>query len=255
MNNNLIATSTKARILLCAEKAYAQGGLAEFTLRSLADSAVVNLAAINYHFRTKQTLIEAMLLKVLSPLYQERVALLCQVQQHYGENTQPTHVMAALLLPLIREILVGREKHHLAFMRQSASDTSPCVRHVLDKHFSSIGSQFEQAFAKCSSELPADEASWRSRIFCNALPGSVNNRSTGEMCISLLASPMTSVHDAMVKLGCLAESVLVGYAKKSHVMYVVADLFKTMRDFPTVEALRYSHSDSLLIARDIAIEG
>jgi len=75
------------------------------------------------------------------------------------------------------------------------------------------------------------------------------------MCISLLASPMTSVHDAMVKLGCLAESVLVGYAKKSHVMYVVADLFKTMRDFPTVEALRYSHSDSLLIARDIAIEG
>ena len=231
--NNSSALSTRARILACAEQAYAYHGLVDFTLRSLAEAAAVNLAAINYHFRNKQALIEAMLIRVLSPIYQERADLLSHVRRHYGENIQPTHVMAALLLPLLKEILIRPETHHISFMRQSASDTDPAVRAVLTRHFSAIGLQFDQAFAHSASEVPKDEAIWRSRVFCNALPGSVNNRSTGELCISLLANPAMSIQDAMVKLGCLAESVLVGYAKKSHVAHVVADLFNLLPDSPT----------------------
>jgi AcrR family transcriptional regulator len=235
---NFSANSTRARILSCAEKAYAHRGMVDFTLRSLSDAAEVNLAAINYHFRSKQALVEAMLVKVLAPLYEQRLSLLTHIQQHYGDNMQPTHIMAALLLPLMREISVRQENHHLPFMMQTASDTDPAVRSVLKTHYSAIGDKFEQAFAKSAADVPVDEALWRSRVFCNALPGSVNNLSTGALCMSLLAYPMASLHATMVNLGCLAESVLTGCTKKAHVSHVVADLFDTLREFPTFATLR-----------------
>ena len=49
--------STKERILGAAEELFARNGFAGASLRELTSTAKVNLAAVNYHFGSKDNLV------------------------------------------------------------------------------------------------------------------------------------------------------------------------------------------------------
>ena len=73
------AAATKERILDTAEALFMEHGFEATGLRSMTTAAGVNLAAVNYHFGTKEELFEAVLTRRLDPMNQERVALLDQM--------------------------------------------------------------------------------------------------------------------------------------------------------------------------------
>ena len=58
---------TKERILDAAERLFAERGFAATSLRSITAAAGVNLAAVNYHFRSKEALLEAVFTRRLGP--------------------------------------------------------------------------------------------------------------------------------------------------------------------------------------------
>ena len=64
---------TKVQILDAAEQLFADDGFAKTSLRSIVSAAGVNLAAINYHFGTKEGLIRAVLERRMNPLADERL--------------------------------------------------------------------------------------------------------------------------------------------------------------------------------------
>ena len=76
---------TKQRILNAAEHLFAQDGYHATSLRSITTVAEVNLAAVNYHFGSKETLLEAVIERRLKPLNEIRSgqleALLKQAEQ------------------------------------------------------------------------------------------------------------------------------------------------------------------------------
>ena len=59
--------STVDRILDTAEVLFAQKGFAETSLRAITSKAGVNLAAVNYHFGSKEALIQAVFQRFLDP--------------------------------------------------------------------------------------------------------------------------------------------------------------------------------------------
>ena len=61
-------TETVDRILDAAEILFAEKGFSETSLRSITGKAKVNLAAVNYHFGSKNALIQAVFNRFLSPL-------------------------------------------------------------------------------------------------------------------------------------------------------------------------------------------
>lgn len=61
-------SETVERILDAAEQLFARYGFAETSLRQITTKAKVNLAAVNYHFGSKQSLIQAVLMRVLNPV-------------------------------------------------------------------------------------------------------------------------------------------------------------------------------------------
>lgn len=63
-----LATDTAGRIIRAAEKLFAEQGFKETTMRQITAQADVNLAAVNYHFGSKQGLIQAVAEHVLTPL-------------------------------------------------------------------------------------------------------------------------------------------------------------------------------------------
>src|SRR6478672_8382007 len=99
------ATDTKKRILDVAERLFADQGFAGTSLRGIIADAGVNLAAVHYHFRSKEALLEAVLIRRIGPLNQERLALLDQC----GISPQLEDVLGALFAPTIRMILSSPE--------------------------------------------------------------------------------------------------------------------------------------------------
>ena len=60
-------SATAERILDAAEQLFAEHGFSETSLRSITSRAGVNLAAVNYHFGSKKTLIQAVFTRFLAP--------------------------------------------------------------------------------------------------------------------------------------------------------------------------------------------
>src|SRR6478735_4208047 len=104
-NVALDATSadTKTRILDAAEQLFMEHGFEATSLRSLTSAASVNLAAVNYHFGTKEELFEAVLTRRLDPMNQERIDLLTRMEREAGEKPVSCEkLISAMLVPALR---------------------------------------------------------------------------------------------------------------------------------------------------------
>ena len=80
---------TKDRILDSAERLFADHGFAATSLRQITADANVNLAAVNYHFKSKEALLSAVIERTLGPINQRRMALLDELEAQ-SDGGQPT---------------------------------------------------------------------------------------------------------------------------------------------------------------------
>src|SRR3982750_3116377 len=93
--------STKERILGAAETLFARHGFAGASLRQVTASANVNLAAVNYHFGSKENLINEVFRRRLDALNGHRLQALDVVlteQRNTLENIPGAFVRPALAL-------------------------------------------------------------------------------------------------------------------------------------------------------------
>src|SRR5437868_10883477 len=101
-----VVADTKQRILDVAEQLFADNGFAGTSLRRIIAAAEVNLAAVHYHFRSKESLLEAVLMRRMVPLNDERLALLNQLEQEArGEGADLEEILVAFIGPPMRLIL------------------------------------------------------------------------------------------------------------------------------------------------------
>ncbi|MCZ6663464.1 MAG: TetR family transcriptional regulator, partial [Actinobacteria bacterium] len=75
-----MAVETKERIVRAAEILFAKEGYAGTSLRQITESAGVNIAAVNYHFGSKENLLIEILDRVVGPINAERLLLLDEAQ-------------------------------------------------------------------------------------------------------------------------------------------------------------------------------
>ena len=93
---------TKQKILDTAERLFADHGYSATSLRHIIAEAGVNLAAIHYHFGSKQDLLDQLILRKAGPMNERRLKLL---DQFIGEAAPapPTveKIMEALIVPAV----------------------------------------------------------------------------------------------------------------------------------------------------------
>jgi AcrR family transcriptional regulator len=83
MNQSFESTArrdTKDRILDTAERLFADHGFAATSLRQITAEAQVNLAAVNYHFKSKEALLSAVIERRLGPINKRRMELLDEME-------------------------------------------------------------------------------------------------------------------------------------------------------------------------------
>jgi AcrR family transcriptional regulator len=75
---------TKDKILDTAERLFADHGFAATSLRQITTEANVNLAAVNYHFKSKEALLSAVIERTLAPINRRRLELLDELEASSG---------------------------------------------------------------------------------------------------------------------------------------------------------------------------
>jgi AcrR family transcriptional regulator len=156
--------ATKLAILKATERLVAAHGLEATSLRAITAAAKVNLAAVNYHFSTKDALILAMLNRRLGPINEARLLLLDQFEQEAGEKPVALEkILEALFRPVLDKVS-GRSHGGRDFLRLlglALSEPSAYLKPLVEKEFSEKTRRFHRALRRALPELSECEAYWR----------------------------------------------------------------------------------------------
>jgi len=103
------AENTRERILRAAERIYAASGFHGMSLRDVTLLAGVNLAAVNYHFGSKDKLIFALADRRLTPINAERLERLAQLRGKHAQEPIPVReLVGALIDPMFKALRQGK---------------------------------------------------------------------------------------------------------------------------------------------------
>src|SRR5689334_6029247 len=160
--------STKERILGAAETLFARHGFAGASLRQVTAAANVNLAAVNYHFGSKDNLIEEVFRRRLDELNARRIEALEAALA--GGTPKLEDVLAAFIRPALDFSLDEAGGH--AFMRVLArayAEHNERLRKFLHDNYGHVLKQFVAAFTHLLPGLDKQELYWRLDIVSGAL--------------------------------------------------------------------------------------
>jgi len=125
---------TKEKILDAAEKLFAHEGFHNTSLRSITGEAEVNLAAVNYHFGSKEALLEAVIDRRLRPLNQTRQDNIELIRNAALDSGTPPTVEATLRA-FVEPTLRFRESgagagHFVTLVGQALAEPDETVRNL-----------------------------------------------------------------------------------------------------------------------------
>jgi AcrR family transcriptional regulator len=164
--------STKERILGAAETLFARHGFAGASLRQVTAAANVNLAAVNYHFGSKDNLIEEVFRRRLDELNARRLDALNTALAI--EPTRLEDVLGAFIRPALDLSLDETGGH--AFMRVLArayAEHDERLRKFLSDNYGHVLRDFATAFGRLLPHLDKEELYWRLDFITGALTHSM----------------------------------------------------------------------------------
>jgi AcrR family transcriptional regulator len=148
---------TKTRILDAAEQMVAEHGL-DVSLRTITAEAGVNLAAVNYHFQSKDALIDAVVARRIEPINAARLRLLEALEIQHPQGDLPLEgVLRAFVAPAF-ELASG--EHTMQLVGRMFATPDVFLKRVFEKHLASIAQRFSAAFRRALPELTREQTAW-----------------------------------------------------------------------------------------------
>jgi len=144
---------TKSKILDTAEKLFGMNGFDGTSLRDITTAADVNLAAINYHFQSKDSLIDAIVARRIQPVNEKRFELL----EAAGPHPTVEQILAAFMAPVM-QVKVDAV---VPLIGRILSNPELFVERVFHKHLAPVSQRFVEALSKALPDLPPSEILWR----------------------------------------------------------------------------------------------
>ncbi|WP_182334568.1 TetR/AcrR family transcriptional regulator [Stenotrophomonas acidaminiphila] len=160
--------STKDRILGAAEELFAQYGFSGTSLRQVTSHADVNIAAVNYHFGSKENLVNEVFRRRMDEMTAARLAQLEQAR-----STRPGDLRAVLAAFVEPALAMAQDRQSGgAFVRVIArayAEKNDNLRKFLSDHYGHVLREFGKAIGACVPGLSKEELYWRLDFLAGAL--------------------------------------------------------------------------------------
>lgn len=166
------APATKSRLLDAAEALFARHGFDGASLRQITATAKANLAAANYHFRDKESLYAAVLLRRLQPINARRRQLLAAARLRAAPDPAPVvAILESFIAPVadLAAISSAKAPPSLRLMGRMLSDPLPFLDPIIASEFAPLIRLYGEAFAAVLPGLSPDELYWRMHFVAGAM--------------------------------------------------------------------------------------
>jgi AcrR family transcriptional regulator len=142
---------TKERILETAERSFAENGYAATSLRSIINEAGVNLAAVHYHFGSKEELLKAVILRRAEPVNAKRLAMLDAC-----ENAGLEKILEAFITPTFEVAMQPGGLQFVRLMGRMYAETD-MLPQIIKSEFRPLLMRFHDALRRALPDLAPDE--------------------------------------------------------------------------------------------------
>lgn len=159
--------STKERILGAAEQLFAQLGFAGASLRQVTAAANVNLAAVNYHFGSKENLINEVFRRRLDELNAHRLQVLDEALKKPASDLED--LLGAFIHPALDLSLDRGGGAFVRVLARAYAEHNDALRKFLSDNYGHVMKRFHAAFAQRLPDLDKEELYWRLDIVAGAL--------------------------------------------------------------------------------------
>lgn len=163
---------TRERILDAAERLFMESGYEGTSMRMITGEAEVNLAAVNYHFGSKEALLREVFRRRLNWLNRERLLALDALEaQAHGEPLKPSSILEAFFGTLLKmgatESLGGMT--FLRLLGRTLTEPADFIRTFFAGEYAEVTERYKRALFRALPEVPPEEIIWRFHLMLGAM--------------------------------------------------------------------------------------
>jgi AcrR family transcriptional regulator len=161
---------TRTRILDAAEELFMLHGFEGTSMRQLTGKAGVNLAAVNYHFGSKDALIEAVFRRRLDPMNAARLAAL-DASEAAGRPLAPEAIIRAFIGESLRmvEDAKGGGRNFIRLLGRTYTEPAKPIRALIGQLYAPVMARFKAALERALPQMPEEELVWRMHFMFGTL--------------------------------------------------------------------------------------
>jgi len=165
------ASPTREAILDIAEDLFARQGYDGTSMRQITAAAAVNLAAVNYHFGSKEALLHAVLKRRLALVNQERLRVLDALEAEAGgKPLKPSQILDAFFGTLLR--LAADPEHagrnFLQLLERTMTDPAGFLNTLFAAEYADVMARYQNALYAALPGVPRAEIMWRFHFMLGA---------------------------------------------------------------------------------------
>ena len=163
---------TRERILDAAETLFVEHGFEATSMRMITGRAGVNLASVNYHFGSKEALIQEVFRRRLTWLNEARLSALDRFEREAGGAPLKAHQIVEAFFGVSLRMAADTEHGGHTFMRllgRTYTEPSAFVRQFLADEYAAVVPRFKQALFRSLPDVPPEEILWRFHFMLGAM--------------------------------------------------------------------------------------
>lgn len=159
--DNLEANETASKIVTAVEKLLLERDIRDISIREIAQVSGVNIAAVNYHFGSKDALTYAVFDRLAANATRSRIDELHALMTT-ARAAGVTPDIAAIISSFIRPYINGENGQLLArLILRHRVMPSDVTRAIVKRRFDELANLYIEAIMQAFPDLTAAQASWR----------------------------------------------------------------------------------------------
>ncbi|WP_345714436.1 TetR/AcrR family transcriptional regulator [Luteolibacter yonseiensis] len=157
-------SGSKRKLLDAAELLFAEKGFEAVSVRDITQYAKTNVAAVNYHFGSRDNLVALVMMRYMTPVTEERIERLNTLEKQWGKKAIPLEeIIDALVRPLVGQVKKSELAERLFYKLTGriCAEQGNGLPLQVEEQFRQSGERFSKAFAKALPTVPMEELAWR----------------------------------------------------------------------------------------------
>ena len=161
MSAKSAASDTKEQLLDAAEELIAESGYGATTVRGIVQRAGVNIAAVSYHFGSKEELFRAVVERIARPVVDQQLQMLAELE-HRSQAASVSEILTAFFTPPL-QLIMQQERCRIVraqFMGRCRVEPGP-IQAIAAGEFAASVTAFLDVLQQALPHQSREELAWK----------------------------------------------------------------------------------------------